>query len=223
MSHFPPIPPSWQAYLSAELDKSYMKKLADFLGAQDDKTIYPAKEQWFAALEHTAFDDVKVVILGQDPYHGEQQAHGLSFSVPTGIKIPPSLRNIFRELDEDPDISFRIPTDGCLTGWADQGVLLLNATLTVEAHRAGSHQHQGWETFTDVIIQQLNKHREHLVFMLWGNYAQQKGDGIDSNRHHILQTTHPSPFSAYRGFRGCQHFSKANKYLQDNHQALIQW
>ena len=200
-----------------------MHRLFDFLQSESNKTIYPAKENWFAALQHTDFDDVKIVLLGQDPYHGPNQAHGLSFSVPVGEKIPPSLRNIFKELEGDSELSFTTPEHGCLMHWADQGVLLLNATLTVEAKQPGSHQKQGWEQFTDHIIAELNSHRENLVFMLWGKYAQDKGKSIDSNRHLVLQTTHPSPFSAYRGFLGCGHFSKANAWLKAHGQKPIIW
>jgi len=166
---------------------------------------------------------VKVVIIGQDPYHGFNQAHGLSFSVPFGEKIPPSLRNIYKELESDPELAFSAPEHGCLTHWADQGVLLLNAILTVEANKPGSHRKQGWEQFTDCIVEQLHEHREHLVFMLWGNYARQKCVGIDPSRHCVLQTSHPSPFSAHRGFLGCGHFSKANAWLAAHHQTPVDW
>ncbi len=200
-----------------------MHRLFDFLDMQQHKTIYPAREHWFAALRHTGFDNVKVVILGQDPYHGPNQAHGLSFSVPYGEKIPPSLRNIYKELASDPALDFNMPTHGCLMHWADQGVLLLNATLTVQAGQPGSHQKRGWEQFTDAIIAALNTNREHLVFMLWGKYAQAKGKSIDANRHLVLQTTHPSPFSAHRGFLGCGHFSKANAWLTAHQHGMIHW
>jgi len=200
-----------------------MRKLFAFLDSRKHQTIYPAQENWYAALEHTDFDKVKVVIIGQDPYHGPNQAHGLSFSVPVGEKIPPSLRNMYKELEEDPALEFSRPDHGCLTHWADQGVLLLNAILTVEAGQPGSHQKRGWEQFTDAIIAQLNVHREHLVFMLWGKYAQGKGRVIDTNRHLVLQTTHPSPFSAYRGFLGCGHFSKANAWLIAHDQSPVDW
>ncbi|MDQ6996942.1 MAG: uracil-DNA glycosylase, partial [Mariprofundus sp.] len=169
------------------------------------------------------FNDVKIVILGQDPYHGPNQAHGLSFSVPVGEKIPPSLRNIYKELASDSELAVHTPEHGCLSHWADQGVLLLNAILTVEANQPGSHQKQGWEQFTDAIIRQLNQRRQHLVFMLWGKYAQDKGKVIDSNRHLVLQTTHPSPLSAYRGFLGCGHFSKANTWLIEHDKTPIHW
>lgn len=217
------ISKSWDPYIAGEFDKDYMRNLIDFLEAQKHKTIYPAKENWFAALKHTDFEDVNVVILGQDPYHGPNQAHGLSFSVPYGEKIPPSLRNIYKEMETDPALDFSRPVHGCLTQWAEQGVLLLNATLTVEAQQPGSHQKRGWEQFTDTIIAALNANREHLVFMLWGKYAQEKGQGIDANRHLVLQTTHPSPFSAYRGFLGCGHFSRANAWLTAHGQPPIRW
>jgi len=217
------ISASWDRRLTDEFNKDYMRNLLDFLDAQQDKTIYPARDNWYAALQATDFDNVKVVIIGQDPYHGPNQAHGLSFSVPVGERIPPSLRNIFKELEADPAIDFNMPQHGCLTHWADQGVLLLNAILSVEAGRPGSHQKQGWERFTDHIIAQLNAHREHLVFMLWGKYAQEKGKSIDPNRHLVLQTTHPSPFSAHRGFLGCGHFSKANNWLIAHNQSPVRW
>ncbi|MDQ6981443.1 MAG: uracil-DNA glycosylase [Mariprofundus sp.] len=202
------ISASWDPYLSQEFEKKYMETLFSFLQNQSSRTIYPAKENWYAALQHTDFGDVKVVILGQDPYHGPNQAHGLSFSVPVREKIPPSLRNIYKELETDPELDFNMPEHGCLTQWADQGVLLLNATLTVEAKQPGSHQNRGWEQFTDNIVAQLNEHREHLVFMLWGKYAQDKGRVIDANRHLVLQTTHPSPFSPIVDFSVAAIFPK---------------
>ncbi len=217
------ISESWDPWLAEEFNKDYMRSLFGFLDAQHDKTIYPAKANWYAALQHTDFDQVKVVIIGQDPYHGPNQAHGLSFSVPPGEKIPPSLRNIYKELDSDPEIVFSTTRHGCLAHWADQGVLLLNAVLTVEANKPGSHRNKGWESFTDCIIAQLNQHREHIVFMLWGKYAQQKGRAIDSGHHLLLQTTHPSPLSAHRGFLGCGHFSKANAWLTAHSQTPVRW
>jgi len=223
MQPAPCISESWDPYLAKEFDKDYMRNLLNFLATQKRKLIFPAEEHWYAALQHTGFDEVKVVILGQDPYHGPNQAHGLSFSVPVGEKIPPSLRNIYKELETDPKLALNMPEHGCLSQWADQGVLLLNAILTVEATQPGSHQKQGWEQFTDNIIAQLNEHREHLVFMLWGKYAQQKGARIDQGRHYVLQTTHPSPFSAYRGFLGCGHFSKANEWLKAHDQTPVDW
>jgi len=217
------ISESWDPYLAGEFDKDYMHRLFDFLQSESDKTIYPAKENWYAALQHTDFDKVKVVIIGQDPYHGPGQAHGLSFSVPAGEKIPPSLRNIYKELESDPELDFKMPEHGCLTHWAEQGVLLLNATLTVEAQQPGSHQQRGWEQFTDVIIAALNANRKHLVFMLWGKYAREKGRAIDPERHCVLQSTHPSPLSAYRGFLGCGHFSQANAWLTAHDQSPVEW
>ncbi len=221
--HAQDIPASWAPYLRAEFDKAYMQELYRFLESQQDRTIYPARSHWYAALEQTDFNDVKVVILGQDPYHGVGQAHGLSFSVPHGQKIPPSLRNIYKELDRDPEIDFSTPTHGCLEEWANQGVLLLNAMLSVEAGKAGSHQKHGWEQFTDSIISALNEHRQNIVFLLWGKQAQDKGSIIDQSRHHVLQTTHPSPFSAHRGFLGSGHFSKTNHWLQEHNQSPVNW
>jgi len=217
------ISASWDPWLADEFNKDYMRDLFVFLDTQDAQSIYPARDHWFAALQATDFDKVKAVIIGQDPYHGLGQAHGLSFSVPAGEKIPPSLRNIYKELAADPAIDFTMPKHGCLTHWADQGVLLLNAVLTVEAGKPGSHQQRGWEQFTDCIIAQLNRHRENLVFMLWGKYAQQKGTRVDPNRHLVLQTTHPSPFSARKGFLGCRHFSKANAWLTAHGQTPVRW
>ena len=214
---------SWRAPLSNQFDLPYMQELSAFLvqQQQEGKVIYPPMNNVFAAFEQTAFNDVKVVIIGQDPYHGEHQAHGLSFSVPEGVKIPPSLVNIYKELASD--LGVIMPTHGNLQAWAAQGVLLLNAVLSVEQQQAGSHQGKGWEQFTDAVITQLNTEREHLVFILWGNYAQRKGRHIDRQRHLVLEGVHPSPLSAYRGFFGCQHFSKANQYLQQWGQPPIQW
>lgn len=200
-----------------------MKDLKKFLKSEKTKkkTIFPSGPAVFNALNTTDFDDVKVVILGQDPYHGPGQAHGLCFSVPKGIVKPPSLVNIFKELKEDLNIS--IPEHGELSSWAKQGVLLLNATLTVEANKAGSHQNKGWELFTDKIIQELSDKKENLVFMLWGSYAQKKGQFIDRKKHLVLESVHPSPLSAYRGFLGCRHFSKANNYLKLKDLKPIDW
>ncbi len=217
----PHISESWAPYLAEELKQPYMLELFAFLETQKRANIYPTRENWFAALEQTAFEDVKVVILGQDPYHGPGQAHGLSFSVPYNEKIPPSLRNIYKELQRD--LGIEIPDHGCLTAWAKQGVLLLNATLTVEEKSPGSHQNRGWEKFTDAAISALNEHRQGLVFMLWGKYAQDKGASIDASRHLVLEARHPSPFSAYRGFFGCAHFSKANTYLELHQQQPVNW
>jgi uracil-DNA glycosylase len=183
--------------------------------------IYPPGSQWFAAFNSTPFDQVRLVILGQDPYHGAGQAHGLCFSVLPGVKVPPSLANIYKELADDLGI---VPPDhGCLTSWAQQGVLLLNATLTVEQANAGAHQGKGWEQFTDRAIRALNDQRQGIVFLLWGSYAQKKGAFIDQSRHLVLKSVHPSPLSAYRGFLGCKHFSAANQYLQQQGQSGIDW
>jgi len=214
---------SWLKELGEEFEQPYMASLRAFLKQekQRGKVIFPASSNWFAAFNHTPFDRVKVVILGQDPYHGPNQAHGLCFSVLPGVDIPPSLRNIYRELNADLGIP---PADhGCLTHWADQGVLLLNATLTVERGNAGAHQGKGWETFTDSAIRALNEHRDGLVFMLWGSYAQKKGAFIDRERHLVLTAPHPSPLSAHRGFFGCRHFSLANEYLIRRGEAPIDW
>jgi len=215
------ISESWAPYLAEEFEQPYMQELLAFLDTQKCANIYPVRENWFAAFEQTAFEDVKVVILGQDPYHGPGQAHGLSFSVPFGEKIPPSLRNIYKELQSD--LGIETPDHGCLTAWAKQGVLLLNATLTVEEKTPGSHQNRGWEQFTNAAIHALNTHREGLVFMLWGKYAQDKGGNIDASRHLVLEARHPSPFSAYRGFFGCSHFSRANTYLEQHQQQPVDW
>lgn len=217
------LPPSWQATIGEELHKPYMQDLGDFLKQEEiaGKTIYPPPPLIFNAFKRTAFDDVRVVIVGQDPYHGPQQAHGLSFSVPNGIKPPPSLMNIFKEISADLDIT--MSGSGDLTPWARQGVLLLNATLTVEHANAGAHQRRGWETFTDAVITALNTKREHLVFVLWGNYAQKKGAAIDRGKHLVIQSVHPSPLSAHRGFFGSQFFSQINAYLQQKGQVPINW
>ena len=217
------IEPSWLGRLQGEFDQPYMQQLKHFLQQQKQqgKVIFPPGSQWFAAFDHCPFDTVKVVILGQDPYHGDHQAHGLCFSVLPGVDVPPSLVNIYKELATD--VGFQIPPHGCLTHWADQGVLLLNATLTVERGRAGAHQGKGWEQFTDRAIQLLNERREGLVFMLWGSYAQKKGAIIDTARHCVLTAPHPSPLSAHRGFFGCRHFSKANAYLRKHGQAPVDW
>ena len=214
---------SWLAILEQEFEQPYMQQLRQFLRAEKDrrKVIYPPGKQIFHAFNTTPFDQVKVVILGQDPYHGPNQAHGLSFSVKPGVSLPPSLINIFKEIEND--IGIPTPSHGCLQSWAEQGVLLLNATLTVERSRAGSHQGKGWETFTDKVIQALNEQREGLVFMLWGSYAQKKGALIDRDKHQILTSPHPSPLSAHRGFFGNSHFSKANHYLEQQGLTPINW
>ena len=200
-----------------------MTQLRAFLLAekQQGKVVYPPGQLIFNAFEHTPFDQVKVVILGQDPYHGPGQAHGLCFSVPEGVKPPPSLVNIFKEIERD--LAKPVSKNGNLEHWADQGVLLLNATLTVQAGLAGSHQGKGWEQFTDAVIDQLNRQRDGLVFMLWGSYAQKKGALIDRQRHLVLTAPHPSPLSAHRGFIGCGHFSRANNWLSERGQAPIDW
>ncbi len=217
------LEPSWKARLLPEFSQPYMHDLREFLKReiQARKTIYPRGVEYFAALDHTPFDKVKVVILGQDPYHGPNQAHGLCFSVRPRVEIPPSLQNIFIELKND--LGIEPPDHGHLTHWAEQGVLLLNATLSVEAGRAGSHQNKGWEKFTDAVIDVLNREREGLVFVLWGSYAQKKGAFIDAGKHLVLKGPHPSPLSAHRGFFGCGHFSKINSYLQAHGKAPIDW
>jgi len=215
--------PSWQAKIGDEFKQPYMQDLNDFLQQEQSagKTIYPPEPLIFNAFNQTAFEDVRVVIIGQDPYHGPDQAHGLSFSVPAGIKLPPSLRNIFKEITTD--IGITMSGTGDLTPWAKQGVLLLNATLTVEQANAGAHQKRGWETFTDAAITALNAHRQDLVFVLWGSYAQKKGAAIDTHQHLVLQSVHPSPLSAHRGFFGNQQFSQINAYLQQKGLATINW
>ncbi len=214
---------SWLREVGEEFEQPYMHELSAFLREQKTagKRIFPPGGKIFNALDSTPFDEVKVVILGQDPYHGPGQAHGLCFSVPSGVAPPPSLQNIFRELQSDLD--FRIPNHGCLEHWAGQGVLLLNAVLTVEARRAASHQGKGWERFTDRIVQCLNEKRVGLAFMLWGAYAQRKGAIIDRDTHLVLAAPHPSPFSADRGFFGCRHFSRANDYLQEQGKQPVDW
>ena len=215
--------PSWEKVLKPEFDLDYMKMLTFFLQEERDqgKVIYPHSSNWFHALETTPLDDVKIVILGQDPYHQPDQAHGLCFSVLPGIKTPPSLVNIYKELHSD--LYIEPVNHGYLESWAQQGVLLINAVLTVEDSNANAHQGKGWEQFTDKIIATVNEHCEHVVFMLWGSYAQKKGAMIDASRHCVLKAPHPSPLSAYRGFFGCQHFSKANSYLQQQGKQAVEW
>lgn len=216
------IEESWKRVLSSEFEKEYFKTLRDFIHSEyRNKTIYPPAKQIFNAFDSCPFESVKVVILGQDPYHEPSQAHGLSFSVLPPCPPPPSLVNIYKEIRSD--IGDLVSANGDLTAWSRQGVLLLNATLTVEAHKAGSHQNKGWETFTDSAIKALAENREHLVFMLWGSYAQRKGAFIDRSRHLVLQAPHPSPLSAYRGFFGCKHFSSANAYLISQGLSPIVW
>ncbi|MDQ7001849.1 MAG: uracil-DNA glycosylase [Ghiorsea sp.] len=215
--------PSWQARLQQNFALPYMKSLSGFL--QDDhasvKVIYPACHDVFKALDMTSFEKVKVVILGQDPYHGEGQAHGLCFSVPLDVRVPPSLKNIYKELHADLDIA--IAKHGCLEAWTKQGVLLLNSVLTVEQGQAGSHQHKGWEQFTDKVITLLNDEKEHVVFILWGAYAQKKGACIDESKHLVLRGVHPSPLSAHRGFFDQHYFSKANVYLEQHGHKPVDW
>lgn len=215
--------PSWQAVIGQEFDKPYMQALRAFLKQEkaQGKVIFPPGSLIFNAFNHTPFDQVRVVIIGQDPYHGPNQAHGLSFSVPQGVKLPPSLVNIFKEIESD--LGIKMTGRGDLSPWAKQGVLLLNATLTVEQANAGSHQKRGWELFTDAAIASLNQYREGLVFVLWGSYAQQKGAAIDTTKHLVLQSVHPSPLSAHRGFFGQHQFSKINQYLEQHGQAPIDW
>lgn len=218
----PKIEDSWKQMLADQFEASYFAQLKMFLLEEKAKyTIYPPGSLIFNAFNLTPFHKVKVVILGQDPYHGPGQAHGLCFSVPDGVPHPPSLQNIFKELSND--LGIPIPRSGNLTPWAKQGVLLLNATLTVRANMAGSHQNRGWETFTDVAIARLSKYRDHLVFMLWGNYAIAKEALIDTSRHLTLKSPHPSPFSANRGFFGNRHFSRANEYLISHGKEPIDW
>ncbi len=216
------IEPSWKTVLQHEFDKPYFKQLTEFVKQEyKTKQIFPPASLIFNAFDQCPFDQVKVVIIGQDPYHGVGQAHGLCFSVNNGIEFPPSLINIFKEIERD--LGIPIPKSGNLTRWAQQGVLLLNATLTVQAHIAGSHQNHGWESFTDTVIHTLASKKEHLVFMLWGSYAQRKGEFVDPKRHLVLKSAHPSPLSAYRGFIGNNHFSTANKYLLENKLSGIDW
>lgn len=214
---------SWKEVLEQEFSKPYMQELRSFLREeQKNYQIFPPNKFIFNAFEHTPFYEVKVVILGQDPYHNIGQAHGLSFSVQPGVAIPPSLRNMYAELSTDIE-GFTPPNHGTLTKWADQGVLLLNAVLTVRAHQAASHQKKGWETFTDTVIQKLSQERDGLVFILWGGYAKQKTKLIDSTKHLIITAAHPSPLSAYNGFFGSKPFSKTNQYLKDHSKSPIDW
>lgn len=221
-SNNPSIEDSWLLALQTEFDSPYFHSLKESLKSEKDKfTIYPPGNRIFSAFDLTPLTAVKVVILGQDPYHGEGQAHGLCFSVPEGIKPPPSLQNIFKELNND--LKIPIPPSGNLEKWAKQGVLLLNATLTVRAGSPGSHQGLGWETFTDKVIQAISELRAGVVFLLWGKFAQAKTPLIDQSKHFILTAPHPSPFSVHRGFFGCSHFSKTNQILQENSLGMIDW
>jgi uracil-DNA glycosylase len=217
------LEPSWKARIGEYFDRPEMLRLAEFLRAElrAGKVIYPAPGRIFAALDATPFEQVKVVILGQDPYHGPGQAHGLCFSVLPGVPPPPSLQNIFAEIQRD--LHIPRPDHGCLLPWAQQGVLLLNSVLTVERGQAGSHRGNGWEEFTDAVGDQLNRERGGLVFLLWGSYAQAKGKLIDTQRHLVLKAPHPSPLSAHRGFIGCGHFSSTNNWLREHSQAEIEW
>ncbi len=214
---------SWLDGLQAEFELDYMQQLRRFLKTEKaaGKTIYPAEDAQFNAFNHTPLQQVRVVILGQDPYHGSGQAHGLCFSVPSGVRPPPSLVNIFKEIDRE--LGLGIPAHGCLDSWAQQGVLLLNSVLSVEAGLAASHQRQGWEQFTDRAIALVNSECEHVVFMLWGAYAQRKGEFIDQQRHCVLAAPHPSPLSAHRGFFGCNHFRLANEYLLEHGRQPVDW
>ncbi|MEM6844658.1 MAG: uracil-DNA glycosylase [Bacteroidota bacterium] len=216
------IAPSWKEKLSNEFNKPYFETLAEFLRSEyRSQTIYPPGKEIFRAFDLTPFDQVKVVILGQDPYHGPRQANGLAFSVRDGITKPPSLINIFKEIKNEYDKP--IPDSGNLERWAQQGVLLLNATLTVRARQAGSHQKKGWEEFTDAVIQKISDERENIVFLLWGAYAQKKGAIIDEGKHYVLKSAHPSPFAADRGFFGNDHFKKTNEYLQGQGEREVEW
>jgi len=216
------IETSWKERLAAEFEKPYFTGLTAFVREEVSKfRVYPPGKLIFNAFDRCPFDQVRVVILGQDPYHGPGQAHGLCFSVPEGVEFPPSLQNIFREVQNDTGTG--IPASGNLERWAEQGVFLLNAILTVRAHQAASHRNRGWETFTDAVIRLLNEGHDHLVFLLWGSDAQAKGGIIDSRRHLVLKSAHPSPLSAYRGFFGNHHFSKANEYLLLHGREPIRW
>ena len=216
------IEEAWKAVLQPEFDKDYFAALTDFVRQEyRTTTVYPPGHLIFNAFNLCPFNKVKVVIIGQDPYHGPGQAHGLCFSVNDGVQLPPSLQNIFKEIKDD--LGMPIPTTGNLTRWAEQGVLLLNATLTVRARQAGSHQRKGWEEFTDAAIRALAEQREHLVFILWGAYAQKKGAFIDCTKHLVLTSVHPSPLSAYHGFFGNHHFSQANAYLEAHGEQPVQW
>ncbi|MBK2357565.1 uracil-DNA glycosylase [Francisella hispaniensis] len=215
---------TWSDILAEEKQKPYFKQILDFLACEisKGKVIFPAKENIFNAFKYTELDNLKVVILGQDPYHNYNQAHGLAFSVQKGVDIPPSLQNIYKELARSiPE--FEIPNHGYLVDWAKQGVFLLNTTLTVEAHKANSHKDIGWETFTDTVISKISENKHNVVFMLWGSHARKKKALIDSSKHFILESTHPSPLSAHRGFLGCNHFVDCNKYLIEKKDQKIDW
>lgn len=215
---------TWQDVIGAEKQQDYFQQTLNFVESEraSGKAIFPPAKDVFNAFRATEFNDVKVVILGQDPYHGPRQAHGLCFSVLPGIKTPPSLVNMYKELAQDID-GFQIPAHGYLQSWAEQGVLLLNTVLTVEQGKAHSHSKTGWETFTDKVIEAVNQHQSGVVFLLWGSHAQKKGRFIDRNKHHVLAAPHPSPLSAHRGFFGCRHFSHANQILNSQGKATIDW
>lgn len=216
------IADSWKKRLDTEFEKDYFKTLIDFVKQEyKSGTIYPPGKEIFHAFDACSFDDVKVVIIGQDPYHGPGQANGLCFSVRTGVRVPPSLVNIFKEIKQD--LGKEIPASGDLERWAKQGVLLLNATLTVRESSPGSHQNKGWEIFTDAVIKKISDEKQNVVFLLWGAYAQKKGEIIDRSKHHVLMSAHPSPFSADRGFFGNKHFSKTNQYLKSKGLGEIDW
>ncbi|MEM7548652.1 MAG: uracil-DNA glycosylase [Bacteroidota bacterium] len=216
------IESSWKPYLESEFQKDYFRNLVEFIKTEyKTQKVYPPGKKIFNAFDHCKFEDLKVVVIGQDPYHGNGQANGLCFSVEEGVRKPPSLVNIFKEVSADIGVS--IPESGSLERWAEQGVLLLNATLTVRASSPGSHQKKGWEEFTDSVIKIVSDHNEGIVFLLWGAYAQRKGEIIDDTRHHVLKAAHPSPYSANNGFFGCNHFSKTNKFLIKTGKKPIQW
>ena len=216
------IDKSWKELLKEDFNSQYFEDLITFLSSEyKTKSIFPPISQIFTAFNFTPVNKVKVVIIGQDPYHGKNQAHGLAFSVLTNIKLPPSLKNIFKEINND--LGITTPTTGVLTKWAEQGVLLINTVLTVEESKAGSHKNKGWETFTDSAIKKLSENKSGIIFMLWGKPAQTKEKIIDTKKHHILKSVHPSPLSAYRGFFGCQHFSKTNKILSKENKTIINW
>jgi len=213
---------SWKEVLNDEFEKEYFKKLSDFVKSEyKSGIVHPAPKNIFKAFDSCPFDKVKVVIIGQDPYHGTGQANGLCFAVNTGVSIPPSLKNIFKEIEDD--LKIKAIADGDLTRWSSQGILLLNATLTVRANSPGSHQDKGWEEFTDAVIQSLSDKKDNIVFILWGNYAKKKGVNIDRDKHLVLEAQHPSPFSAYNGFFGCKHFSRTNEYLKVRGMKEVDW
>lgn len=218
----PQLPPSWQPLLAGEFDKPYFQGLREFVDRErQEHMVYPPEPEVFSAFQLTPYDDVNVLLLGQDPYHNENQAHGLCFSVRPGIKPPPSLKNIFKELRDD--LGCKIPNNGYLVPWAQQGMLLLNAVLTVRAHEANSHKNKGWETFTDTVIRTVNEKQDGVIFVLWGSYAQKKRALIDTSRHTIIEGVHPSPLSAKGGFFGSRPFSKINNTLQEHGKPVIDW